>query len=84
MGTLVVMDVLIFRSYCFDRYNFSTSSCVDSNDPYYSNSCNDRDGCKGPIGYNGHLVCTGHEGSDVILAILAFLKTMTCLKGMES
>ena len=47
--------------------SISTSSCVDSNDPYFSNRCNgfnDLNGCNGPNGYNGHHGCTGHKGSE--------------------
>ena len=61
MATMVVMDILIFRTYCFDGYNFSSSSssCVDSNDPYYINRWNGLNDCTGHKGSEGHNGYTG-------------------------
>ena len=36
MATLVIMDIMVLMTSCFDGYNFSSSSssCVVSNDPH--------------------------------------------------
>ena len=61
-------------TFCFDGYSFSSSSssCVETNSLYCSNSCkgfNGRDGCNGLNGYIDHHGYTGFENHNDCIGI---------------
>ena len=89
MATLVVMEVMVLMTFCFDGYNFSSSSssCVESNSLFAVTVVRALMAKMTVMAQRAILAIMTVLAimvSRAVMALLAFLTTWTCLKGLES